>query len=134
MNHKEVMKKWLGKNFAETPELGFQCVAWSKKYCQERGYPIKWFGWSAWKWWVTGSPFDSSWKRVVKTPFNYPSEWDVIFWSEARCKYGHVWIANWLSNPALVRYSDQNWTGKWDKIQNRFTPYTHIVGWYTRIQ
>ncbi len=43
MNHKETVAKWKGKNFAETPELGNQCVAWVKKYCQERGYPIKSF-------------------------------------------------------------------------------------------
>lgn len=41
MTHKEVMEVWIGKNYAETPELGYQCVAYAKLYCKERGYPIK---------------------------------------------------------------------------------------------
>lgn len=36
MNHREILQKWVGKNYAETPSLGFQCVAWVKKYYQEK--------------------------------------------------------------------------------------------------
>lgn len=133
MTHLETLKKWIGKTYAETPQLGFQCVAWAKKYCQERGYPIKWFGGSAWKGWQTWSPFDNTWKRVVKTPLNAPSEWDIIFWDEWRCKYGHVAVANKFCNLWLLRYTDQNGTGKQDKIQARFSTYKNVVGWMTKL-
>lgn len=133
MTHKEVMDKWIWNNYAETPKLWFQCVAWSKKYCQERGYPIKWFWWSAWNWWVTWSPFNSSWKKVIKTPLNYPKEWDIIFWSEKRCLYWHVAVANKLCTPITLRYSDQNGTWKWDKIQHRFWAYLNVVWWFTKL-
>jgi hypothetical protein len=133
MTHKEVMDKWIGKNYAETPELWFQCVWYSKLYCSERGYPIKWFWGSAWKGWVTWSPFDSKWKRVLKTPMNYPKEWDIIFFDESRCKNGHVSVWNRFCTPLLLRYSDQNWTWKYDKIQHRWGTYKSCVWWFTRI-
>mgnify|MGYP002359057077 FL=1 len=133
MTHSEVIAKWLGKNYAEASNLWFQCVAWAKKYCQERWYPIKWFGGSAYKWWLTGSPFDNTWKKVVKTSFNAPKEWDIIFWDEWRCKYGHVAVASKFCNPALLRYTDQNWTWHEDKIQARFSTYKNCVGWYTKL-
>ncbi len=132
MNHKEFLEKWKGKNYAETSQLWFQCVWLAKKYCQERGYPIKWFWWSAYNGWVTGSPFDNTWKKVLKTSFNAPSEWDIIFWSEWRCKYGHVAVANKFCNPLTLRYVDQNGTWKGDAIQSRFSTYKHVLGWYTR--
>lgn len=134
MTHLEVLKKWIGENHWENEKLGYQCVAWVKLYCQERGYPIKWFGGSAWKWWQTWSPFDNTWKRVLKTPLNAPSEWDIIFWDEWRCKNWHVAVANKFCNPLVLRYSDQNWTWREDKIQNRFSWYSHVVGWFTKIK
>ena len=133
MTHQEVLAKWIGKNYAESAELGFQCVWYSKLYTKERGYPIKGFWWSAWNGWVTWSPFDKTWKKIIKTPMNYPKEGDILFWSEKRCKYWHTAVANRLCNPMVLRYSDQNWTWKWDKIQNRFWTYLHCVGWFTKI-
>lgn len=133
MKHSEVIAKWIGKWYAETPQLWFQCVWWAKKYCEERGYPIKSFWGSAWNWWKTWKPFDNTWRKVVKTSFNAPSEWDIIFWDEWRCKYGHVAVANKFSNLWLLRYTDQNWTWKQDKIQARFSTYKNCVGWYTKL-
>ena len=92
------------------------------------------FGWSAWNGWVTWKPFDKNWVRVEKTALNYPKEWDIIFWSEKRCKDAHVAIANKFCNPLLLRYSDQNGTWHEDKIQPRWSDYKNVVGWYTRKQ
>lgn len=133
MNHSETLQKWMGKNYKEPWMRTAECVAWAKKYCEERGYPIKAFWWSAWNWWLFWKPFDETWVSIVKTPFNAPSEWDLIFWSEKRCKNGHVAIANKFCSLWLLRYTDQNWTGKQDKIQARFTTYKNCVGWYHKL-
>lgn len=133
MNHTEVTQKWYWERVRETIKLGFQCVAWPKLYCSLRGYPIKAFGWSAIKWWDTGSPFDKTWERILPTAFNSPQEGDIIFWSEARCKDWHVAVANKFCNPSLLRYSDQNGTGNEDRIQPRWSTYRHVLGWFHRI-
>lgn len=133
MQHSEILKKYLGKAMIEPGMKTAECVYWAKLYCKERWYPIKAFGGSAWNGWKTGCPFDSKWKRIVKTPTNYPKEGDIIFWSEGRCLNWHVAVANGLSNPMLLRYSDQNWTGKQDPIQNRWWTYKNIVGWFTKL-
>ena len=47
MAHQEIITKWLGKKYAESKELGNQCVAWAKKYSEESGHPITGFSGSA---------------------------------------------------------------------------------------
>ena len=132
MTHNEVMKKWIWKWYAETMKLGFQCVAWVKKYCSEMGYPIRSFWGSAINGWLTGSPFDLSWRKVKYTWFNSPSEWDIIFWSEGRVRDGHVAVANKFCNLLVLRYTDQNGGWNEESIQPRFTWYRNVLGWYTR--
>ena len=135
MTHDEIMKKWYWKRCQETASLWYQCVAWAKKYCDERWYAIGSFNWSAINWWKSWSPFDNSWKRVNKTKMNYPSEWDIVFfdwWT-----YGHVAVANKFCNPVLLRWSEQNinWTGSWlgkDAISPFWRSYSGCVGWFTR--
>jgi hypothetical protein len=131
MNHSEFLKKWVGKTYIEPWIWTAECVWATKLYCKEIGHPIKAFWGSAWNGWKTGCPFDNTWERVIKTPFNYPKEWDIIFWSENRCKYGHVAVGNKLSNPMLLRYVDGNGTGNWDPITVRFWTYKNCTGWYT---
>ena len=133
MNHKEILAKWVGKNYAESPELWYQCVWWVKKYYQEKDIWLNSFWGSAITGWITESPFGREWKKVKYTWFNSPSEWDVIFWSEARCKFGHTAIANKFCNPLVLRYSDQNGLWRWDKIQNRWGTYKNVLWWFTRI-
>lgn len=36
MNHDLIIAKWLGQRYRETVALGYQCVAWVKKYSEER--------------------------------------------------------------------------------------------------
>ena len=133
MTHKEILKKWIGKKVYETPELGYQCVAWAKKYCEEKWTPIGYFSWSAEMWWNTWSPFSNKWRRVEYNWFNSPSEGDVIFWSNARCKDGHVAIAGKFCYPFLFRYTDQNGTGKEDEIHPRWESPKNVTGWYKYI-
>lgn len=131
MNHKETTKKWYWKKYRETVALGYQCVAWAKKYCAERWYPIKWFWGSAIQWWITWSPFDNTWERIESTPFNYPSEGDIVFW--ANPPYGHVWVANNFCNPVVLRCSDQNGGWNEESIQPRWLSYKNVLWWYHKI-
>lgn len=110
-----------------------ECVAWAKKYCEERGYPIKAFGGSAINGWLTGSPFDDTWVKVHYKKGLFPQQGDIIFWSEDRCEYGHVAVVNKFCNANVLRYSDQNGTGKQDKISRRFSDYRHVVGWMSKL-
>lgn len=138
MNHKQFLNKWIGRKYQESPELGYQCVSLIKLYCNERGFPIRSFGWSAINWWNTGCPFNDRWERVEKTMIGYPKEWDIVFFSG--WEYGHVAIANKFCNPAVLRTIDQNaytWNGKWewkDAITPYFRGYSNVLGWYTLIK
>lgn len=132
MLHREFIKKWTGKSYAETPQLWVQCVWSVKNYCKEMWFSISSFWWSAWNWWKTWCPFDSKWKRVEYKPWLYPSQWDIVFWSESRCKDGHVSIANKFCNKDVLRHFDGNGTGNWDPYTNRFTDYKNVVGWMTK--
>ncbi len=132
MTHSEFPKKYIGKAIDFDWVYDVQCVDWVRFYCKEMWFPIKSFWWSAWNWWITWKPFDPTWKRVIKTPFNYPKEWDIIFFNESRCKYWHVAIANKFCNLFVLRYLDENWTWKWDPYTNRFWTYNNVVWWMTR--
>ncbi len=69
----KIIQKYLGKRYAESQELGHQCVAWAKLFASEMGRPLKGFSGSALKGWQTGSPFSAEWKRVENTPQAVPS-------------------------------------------------------------
>ena len=133
MNHKEFVKKWIGKSYEETHELWVQCVWGWKIYARERGWSIWSFGWSAWNGWLYWLPFNSEWKRVEYKKWMFPPEWALVFWNEKRCKYWHVAIANRLCNQDVLRCLDQNGTGKGDPFTHRFYDYKNIVGWYEHI-
>ena len=133
MTHDEFNIKWIGKSYIEPGMSTVECVGLSKLYCQERGYPIKAFGWSAINGWNTGCPFDWKWKRVEYKSGMYPPQGAILFWSERRCKYGHTWISNSLCNPFLLRCTDQNWTWKRDNIKARWYTYKNILWWYIYI-
>jgi len=140
MKHSEILKKWIWKRYQENDKYKYQCISWVKKYCEEMWRPIGTFGGSAYDWWVTWKPFNKNWKKVVKTPLNYPLEWDLVFWGTTWGKwYWHVAIANKFCNPMVLRTTDQNaGTGNWDwlgknAINPFFRSYKWVVGWYTWI-
>ena len=134
MKHAEVTKKWYWYNVDYDGSFWFQCVDWVRQYCKERWYPIESFLGSAIMWWDTWHPFDKTWKRIEYTWLNSPSEGDIIFWSEKRCKYGHTAVANRFCNPFLLRYSDQNGTWNGDVIQPRWSSYKNMLWWYHKTQ
>lgn len=108
MLHKEIIDKWLGKSYAESPSLGAQCVSWAKKYCEESGNIIGNFSGSALKWWTTWSPFNDKWQRVPVDPKNPPKEGSVIFFDKTKSNpYGHVAIVD-SSTSTGVTIIEQN--------------------------
>lgn len=133
MNHSEILQKWMGKNYIEPWMKTAECVAWAKKYCEERGYPIKSFGGSAWNGWKTWIPFDDSWVRINYKPWTYPRQGDIVFWSEWRCTNGHVAVAWKFCNEKVLRCTDENGKGKWDPVTPRFYNYDHVVGWFSKL-
>ena len=132
MNHNEFHKKWIWKSYIEPWMKTVECVGGVKLYWKELWLNIWAFGWSAINGWNTWCPFGKEWKRVEYKPWIYPKQWDILFWSEARCKYGHTAIANKFCNANVLRHTDQNWTGKQDPFTARFTDYKHLLWWATR--
>ena len=108
MNHKEIIMKWLGKKYAESVSLWFQCVSFCKKYCEESGHPIGSFSGSALNWWTTWSPFNDKWQRVTLDPKNPPKEGSVIFFDKTKSNpYGHVAIVD-SSDLSKIMIVEQN--------------------------
>ena len=109
MTHSQIITKWLGKKYAESKELGNQCVAWAKKYCEESGHPIGGFSGSALKGWQTGSPFNSEWKRVENTDTAIPRDGSVVFFDKTPTNpYGHVAIVDSGSTSLSLIVVEQN--------------------------
>jgi len=154
MNHKDSIKYLVGKAVYGSSLLPFvvleqseidsfidknkrykqwgQCVSYARYYAKLR-------------WWelpprnAVDYAKGVEWFTFVKsTPTNYPKEWDLVIWSEARYKNGHIAVVNSLCNPMVLRCSDQNgWLGtgtwKWkDAIQNRWYTYKNVLGWLTK--
>jgi len=132
MNHTEFNKNWLWKNVDFDWVYWYQCVDWVRLYWQKLWLNIGAFGWSAINGWNTWCPFDDSWKKVEYKPWMYPKQWDILFWSENRCKNGHTAYANKFCNAKMLRYTDQNWTGHRDPFTARFTDYKNLLGWATK--
>lgn len=138
----KIIQKYLGKRYAESKELGHQCVAWVKLFAREMGYPIKGFSWSALKGWQTGSPFSSEWKRVENTPQAVPKPGDIIFFDATKANpYGHVAVVESASSKLLVvieqNAGNGNGNGIWaNAITRRTVAYIagggrgKCLGWY----
>lgn len=138
----EVCKSYIGKKVCETPELGYQCVAWVKQFAKEAlGEVLGSFSGSAINGWNSGSPFTSSWERVVNTPNPnlVPKKGDIIFFKPTpKNKYGHVAVVyNSYAGLDKVDIVEQNGgvgmgngVGS-DAIRFNTVPYTNVVGWYS---
>lgn len=109
MTHSQIITKWLGKKYAESKELGNQCVAWAKKYAEESGHSIKGFSGSALNGWNSWSPFNTEWKRVENAPNAIPKAGSVIFFDKTSANpYGHVAIVDDGSTNAQLVVIEQN--------------------------
>lgn len=135
MYHKEIIKYYLGKNADADWSYWYQCVDWVRIYSALRNREITTRGnaFELWNKWL-----GKDWKKIVKTPLNYPSEGDVVIWGTSWGGwYWHIAICNRFCNPAVLRTTDQNaGSGNWDwKGKNAITPffrtYSGVVGWYT---
>jgi len=138
MNHKEILKLWIGKQVDLDRSYWFQCVDWVRAYSNERfrDIPTRGNAFELWNKWL-----GKDWKKIVKTPLNYPSEGDVVIWGTTWGGwYWHIAIAWKFCNPLVLRTTDQNagsWNWDW-KGKNAITPffrsYSGVVGWYTYIK
>lgn len=139
-----IINWWIGKNADYDKQYGSQCVDFARQYASDAGYPIWTFSGSAFNWWKTGSPFDKSWKRVVKTSLNYPNPWDIVFFEPTRTNpYWHVAISDKWCSATLLCIIEQNagsgnWDGKWaNAIKRTNTTYNGsrwvCPWWFTKI-
>lgn len=134
MNHREILKKHMWDRVDVDKAYWYQCIDWVRMYSlyRARNITTRWNAIDLWNKWL-----GKDWKKIVKTPFNYPSEGDVVFfWGTT---YGHVWIGNRFCNPLLLRMTDQNWwdgSGNWiwnNAIKARFRNYKNCLWWYEYI-
>lgn len=134
MNHKEILKKHMWDRVDVDKAYWYQCTDWVRMYSLYRWRYITTRGNAIYLWdkWL-----GSNWKKVVKTPLNYPLEWDLVFWGTTWGKwYWHVAIANKFCNPMVLRTTDQNaGTGNWDwlgknAINPFFRSYSGVVWWF----
>lgn len=76
MIHSEIIDTMLGQRYRETIKLGYQCVAWAKKYAEMRWW-ITWlsFWWTAYNWFLGKGNLYTHFDKV-----NDPQEWDYVFY------------------------------------------------------
>ena len=143
MKHTEVITKWLGGKFRENIILGYQCVAWAKKYVYDRyNISLGVFGGSALSGWENKSnTFPSSnWVKVEYKPGLIPPAGAIIFWwATANNKYGHVAIVDeWSTKDNIVIVEQNGQLGWWkgtngDEIRRiTIKPNARgaLLGWY----
>jgi hypothetical protein len=126
MNHEQIKSKWLGKRYRESVSLGYQCVAWIKKYCDEAYWLTGLSFWgSAYTGWNREWNLDTFFDRVES-----PRTWDIIFFDKTLSNpYGHVAIVD-----SVGMIIEQNWgsgggTGLWsDSIRLAKQP-TNVLGY-----
>lgn len=144
MTTKEVFDKWIGKKYAESKELGHQCVALAKLFAQEVWFPVKWFSWSALKGWETGSPFvGTEWVRVENSISAVPTSGSIIFFDKTpKNPYGHVAVVDSADANSIVLVEQNAGSGNGNgiganAITRRTVGYTarsgrgKCLGWYT---
>lgn len=143
MKHTEVLSKWLGNKYRENIILGYQCVAWVKKYIKDRfNISIGVFGGSALSGWnnIANTFPSNEWVKIEYKPGLIPPTGAILFWSATRTnKYGHTAIADeWSTKDAIViiEQNGQLGNGKWvngDEIRRiTIKPNARgdLLGWY----
>lgn len=112
MKHIEVIKKWLGNKYRENIILGYQCVAWVKKYVYDRyNISLGVFGGSALSGWNNKSnTFPSSdWVKVEYKQGMIPPAGALLFWwATTNNKYWHTAIADEGSKKDAIVIIEQN--------------------------
>lgn len=92
----QIINKYIGKRVDYNNDNSYQCVDFVKQYVKEQyGIGLGLFGPSALSGWNTGSPFNSSFKRVNYIPGLYPECGDIVFLDKtSNNPYGHVAVAD----------------------------------------
>lgn len=126
MNHDLVIAKWLGGKYRETAKLGYQCVAWVKKYSEERwGIKNLFFWGSAINAWNRMGNLDEYFDRVET-----PQQGDMVFfWTTPTNSDWHVAI--YENDKDIIEQNGGKWTGTglWvDAIRIAKTP-TNVLGY-----
>jgi hypothetical protein len=116
---KELLDSYIWTRYAETPQLGHQCVWFAKKFVSDMWRWSLWrFWWSANKWWINGlNTFDKSKRdKIYNTPSIYPQMWDIVFFEPTKSNpYWHVWVVYSATLDSMDVVS-QNWltgNGSW---------------------
>lgn len=139
-----IINGWIGKSADYDKQFWAQCVDFARQYAKDAGSPIGTFSGSAFNGWKTGSPFDKTWKRILKRVGNYPNPWDIVFFEPTPSnKYWHVAIADrWCSDTILciIEQNAGSWNGDWkgaNAIKRTQTSYNGsrwvCPGWFSKI-
>lgn len=137
MNHKEIMQHYIWNRVNLDSAFWYQCVDWIRAYTSLRSRYITNRGNAIYLW---NNWLGNNWKKVKSTYWNYPSEWDIVFFGTTWGKFGHTAVCNKFCNPMVLRTTDQNagnWNGDWlgkNAILPFFRTYKWVVGWYTWIE
>ena len=142
----QIINKYIGKRVDYNYDKSYQCVDFVKQYVLEQYWvTLNPFGPSALTGWNSGSPFNSSWKRVVYTQWTFPEVGDIVFLDKTYGnKYGHVCVADANCNQSVLNIIEQNawdglgsWLG-WNAVTRRSIKYKsnrgNCLGWFTLIR
>lgn len=138
------IKKWIWLTVDYDGAYGDQCTDWSRQFAQEVWFPIKWFSWSALRWWETGSPFvGTEWVRVENSISAVPTSGSIIFFDKTpKNPYGHVAVVDSADANSIVLVEQNAGSGNGNgiganAITRRTVGYTarsgrgKCLGWYT---
>ena len=101
LTHEQFKSKRLGKWYAETKELWYQCVAGCKRYAEDV-YGEKWSFWgTAFDWWNNKTGYFSDWNSIDYKKWLFPPQWAMVFFKPDAINWncGHV---------AIVESADEN--------------------------
>ena len=140
-----ILNKWRWKAVDTDKVYGYQCVDWVKQFAFEQyGVTLKSFSWSALRWWLTWSPFDSTWQRIDYKPWRIPEIWDIVFLNNTLSNpYWHVCVADNHCDYRTLHVIEQNagsGNGSWkwtNAIRQSAFPYQNsgrwnCLGWFHR--
>lgn len=140
MTIEEVLRKWEGKRYQESPQYWYQCVAAVKLFVKEMWWtPLGRF-WGVWayQWRINNNntfPV-SDYQKVANDPNLYPVKWDIVIFRPVKGNpHWHIGICV-DANLDIMNIWSQNWeTGNWlwlwgDAIVKRNYTYKDCAGWY----
>lgn len=140
MNHIETVNKRLWWKYME-PAIGtYECVAWAKLYCTERGrIPLGRFGGvGAYQWWLNNNrTFNTDfYQKVPNDPQLVPSQGDIIIFKPTATNiHWHIAIVENADIRAITVIEQNGASGDWDgdggdEIRKANYTYKNVAWWY----